>query len=686
MGDLPMPPNSHVAYRADIDGLRAIAVLAVLIFHAFPHALPGGFVGVDIFFVISGYLISSILMKSADEGRFSVTDFYARRIRRILPPLLAMLLLLLIAGWFMLLPSEYAQLGKHVLGGLGFVSNIVFWQEAGYFDSDAQLKPLLHLWSLGVEEQFYIFWPPILLLALKRRWSMVTVLGGLAGFSFLANLLMSQPHSVSGYFLLPARAWELLIGAALAWWLRYRGPLFKHANMANAAGFFGLTLIAVALYLIDEEKNFPGWWALLPVLGAASLIAAGEHSVANRYFLAQRAMVAIGLISFPLYLWHWPLLSLAWILKGETVSAWLLLGLLGLSALLATLSFKLIETPIRRSSARASLIGIVLITLLLALIAGNIFKRNGWDFRLQNKQIASEANALEWSDARRSAPDCRWPVSADVTLNCLISDKTRQPDAVIMGDSHANHYYWGLSEELRAMGVNLLQLSHSGCGPLYGIRAKEGTRDIDCSHFVNPAIDYIAANPAIHTVFLGGRWMLYLTGREQKHPVGHISEEPLVMADDPQGLQALSRTEVVRRGLEATLTRLLASGKKVVFMHAVPELPYNARECLSWSPNRFVVRAVRPECTAEQRIMLQRSAEFRPVLADVLARYPQVAQFDPVPLLCDGQNCHGRMEGALLYRDDDHLSFAGSRWIARQMRAKLPEWLDKSATCSENCR
>ncbi len=681
-----MHANSHVAYRADIDGLRAVAVLSVLIFHAFPTLLPGGFIGVDIFFVISGYLISSILMKSADEGRFSVIDFYARRIRRILPPLLAMLILVLVIGWFTLLPNEYALLSKHTVAGLGFVSNIIFWQEAGYFDNAAALKPLLHLWSLGVEEQFYIIWPPILLIAFKRRWPMPIVLAVLVSLSFIANLIMTQPGSVTGYFLLPARAWELLVGAALAGWLRYRGPLFvTYKNGSHVAGCIGLGLIAAALYLIDEEKNFPGGWALLPVLGAALLIIAGEQSLTSRYFLAQRAMVAIGLISFPLYLWHWPLLSFAWILQGENISTGALLALLGLAFILATLSYLLIEKPIRRRTGRRSMISIIVIVVLVALSAANIFKRDGLDFRLQNKQAAHEAQALQWSDARRSAPDCRWPVTADITLNCLITDKTRQPDAVIIGDSHANHYYWGLNQELGALGVNLLQLSHSGCGPLYDVRAKEGTRDIDCSHFMNAAINYIAANPNIHTVFLAGRWMLYLTGREQKHPAGHLSEEPLVTTDDPHGTRNLSRAEVVQRGLEASLNRLSAQGKKIVFLHAVPELPYNARECLSWSPNRFVSRAVRPDCTADQRIMEQRAAEFRPVLARVLARYPHVAQFDPVPLLCDGTHCYGRKEGLLLYRDDDHLSLDGSLWIARQMRTQLPKWLGKSDHCAENC-
>lgn len=259
-----MHPNSHIAYRADIDGLRAIAVLAVLIFHAFPALLPGGFIGVDIFFVISGYLISSIVMKSAEDGRFSIADFYARRIRRIVPPLLAMIVTSLVLGWSILLPDEYAQLAKHALAGIGFISNIVLWQESGYFDSAAHLKPFLHLWSLGVEEQFYIFWPLILILVIRRGLPFLGVALFILAGSFAINIALTSTAGTAGYFLLPGRAWEMLAGAILAWRLRHHGPLFAAGSrIANAVGLLGLLLIALGLWLIDKDKAFPGWWAIL---------------------------------------------------------------------------------------------------------------------------------------------------------------------------------------------------------------------------------------------------------------------------------------------------------------------------------------------------------------------------------------------------------------------------------------
>ncbi len=668
--------NSHVAYRPDIDGLRAIAVLSVLIFHAFPAALPGGFVGVDIFFVISGYLISSIIMKSADEGRFSIAEFYARRIRRIVPPLLAMIASIMVIGWSVLLPDEYAQLAKHALAGIGFVSNIVLWQESGYFDSAAHLKPFLHLWSLGVEEQFYIFWPLILTLVLRKRLSFLGAAVLVFTLSFAANIAMTSASGSAGYFLLPSRAWEMLAGAILAWRLRYHGPLFAAGGrLANGAGLLGLLLIVLALFVVDKSRAFPGWWATLPVLGTVLLIAAGELSFSSSLILSRKPMVAVGLISFPLYLWHWPLLSLVWVLHGEEASASLLAGVLLLAALLATLSYHLIEKPVRRGTGLRSVMAVLGVTAVVAGLSTNIYLRDGLNFRLKDAQAAAEAKALEWGEEMRASDSCRVKIGEGIELGCLIGDPQRQAGAVIIGDSHANHYYWGLSSVLGEQGINLMQLSRGACSPLHGVVILKGTQTIDCKSFNNPVIDYIAGRPDIHTVFLGGRWMAYITGRELKDPPGYVNDERLALPDYPQA-QDLPRAEVFALGLDETLRRLLDAGKRVVFLHAVPELPFNARECVSWSPNRFVSRVPRPSCDVERTLVDDRTDEYLPVLEKILQRYPQVVQLDPQPFLCDGQRCSGKADGMLLYRDDDHLSLGGTQWLAQRLKPSLLEALD----------
>ncbi|NMG75895.1 acyltransferase family protein, partial [Aromatoleum diolicum] len=440
-------PNPHLAYRADIDGLRAVAVLSVVVFHAFPAALPGGFAGVDIFFVISGYLISSIIIKALGRGEFSFADFYARRIRRIFPALLLVVLFSLVLGWSVLLPHEYAQLGKHSIAGLGFVANFVFWQEAGYFDTEAELKPLLHLWSLGIEEQFYIVWPALALLVWKLRGRLGLLLFALAAASLVASVMLSGEFPGASYFLPPTRVWELLFGAMLAWRLQRYGAIFPADAVwaPSVASVLGLALIALGLVVIDKSRQFPGAWALLPVCGAVLLIAAGPRALLNRTLLASRAMVAVGLISFPLYLWHWPLLSFARIAMGDRVTTKLLVGVLALAVLASWLTFRLVETPVRRRGGRWTIAILLALSVIVIGVSTNILVRGGLAFRLEDAQAKREAGSLEWRDELRGGGDCAGFLPGGMPGKCLIANPEARPTAMILGDSHANHYYWGLS-------------------------------------------------------------------------------------------------------------------------------------------------------------------------------------------------------------------------------------------------
>jgi peptidoglycan/LPS O-acetylase OafA/YrhL len=301
----PRPaPRSHAPYRADIDGLRAVDVLAVLGFHAFPKGLGGGFAGVDVFFVVSGFLISGILLEALDGGSFSFTGFYIRRIRRIFPALLLVLLACLALGWWALLVPEYRQLGLHTAGGAGFAANLLLWCESGYFDNAAETKPLLHLWSLGIEEQYYIVWPLLLWAAWKTRFNGLVLVIALAAASFALNVGGIAADPVGSFYSPLTRAWELLAGSVLAWYQHRRPPAeFNGASKSVARGVLsvlGLALIALGLALLDKTRPFPGWWALLPVAGTLLVIAAGPQAWANRALLSRRGLVAVGLISYPL--------------------------------------------------------------------------------------------------------------------------------------------------------------------------------------------------------------------------------------------------------------------------------------------------------------------------------------------------------------------------------------------------
>ncbi|MET0438131.1 MAG: acyltransferase family protein [Devosia sp.] len=336
--------SSALDYRPDIDGLRAFAVISVVLYHAFPNTLGGGYIGVDVFFVISGYLISSIILTEVDDDRFSFRYFYSRRAKRIFPALAVCLTAVLAYGYVSILPSELAQLGKHVFFGAGFLSNIAIWSEAGYFDTAATQKPLLHLWSLGIEEQFYIVWPALLLLAHRHKIAGKMVLILIAG-SFCANAFLSTTSISSDFFLPVSRFWELLTGAAVSLSARRRACPLGARSWLSIVGFSVLVLSALAF---KPDIQFPGWWALLPVGAAGSLIIAGPQAAINRTVLSHHAVVFVGLLSYPFYLWHWPLISFAYIIRlGKAPTPLMSAGLVIASFGLAFATYIFIEKPVR---------------------------------------------------------------------------------------------------------------------------------------------------------------------------------------------------------------------------------------------------------------------------------------------------------------------------------------------------
>jgi peptidoglycan/LPS O-acetylase OafA/YrhL len=347
--------QANVSYRPDIDGLRAVSVLAVLAFHAFPGLLPGGFIGVDVFFVISGFLISSIIFDRLEAGSFSFLDFYKRRVLRIFPPLVLLLAFCLVFGWFILLPGEYAKLGKHAAYGAAFVLNILLNGEAGYFDAASETKPLLHLWSLCIEEQFYVIWPMLLFATWRFRRYLLPVLLAALIVSFMLNLDASFDRRSSAFFLAQNRFWELLIGGTLAFARTasvraQAGPglrAYRTPRLVDAASVAGLGLLLAGFFVIHRTDVFPGFWALMPALGAFLVIWAGTGGWANRTLLASRPMVEIGLFSYPLYLWHWSLLSFNSTLQYGQPSLLSRVAILAASFLIAWASNRYIERRIR---------------------------------------------------------------------------------------------------------------------------------------------------------------------------------------------------------------------------------------------------------------------------------------------------------------------------------------------------
>jgi peptidoglycan/LPS O-acetylase OafA/YrhL len=452
-----------LAYRPDIDGLRAIAVLLVVGFHAFPAFVPGGYIGVDVFFVISGFLISGILLDGIRAGEFSLVRFYDRRIRRIFPPLIAVLAAALLYGWSHLLPGEMMQLGKHVAGGAGFVPNFMLWSEVGYFDSAAETKPLLQLWSLGIEEQFYLVWPVGLYLLMRGPGRFRPVVLGLIAISFGWNLLGVYSAPESAFYLPGPRMWELMLGAWLAHVERTQS-----IKLPTILPILGLLLIAAAAALLRKGSLFPGWWALLPTVGAALLIAAGPYSVASR-LLSRSPLAQIGLISYPLYLWHWPLLSFAFIQTAGAPSHTLNAAMVALAVILATLSHLVIERPIRRARRPWQVFG------LIGLMAGvgaagcavayyPALRASVLPASVQIAAVRDYSNYDFGTDARLGT--C-WlmhePTFEAFRPECFLDARTASEDGILVwGDSHAARLYPGLRSVLGPQ-ANLGQLTRSGC-------------------------------------------------------------------------------------------------------------------------------------------------------------------------------------------------------------------------------
>lgn len=524
----PSPDESAAGptHRRDIDGLRGVAVLSVLAVHAFPQQVTGGFIGVDIFFVLSGYLIATIIAQSLEAGHFSYRDFYARRARRIFPALCVVLGSCLLFSALFTFPSEARQIGKHVAAGSVFASNIALWMEAGYFDSASEAKPLLHLWSLGIEEQFYLLWPLAAALVFRLRRHALKIILALALFSFALNVIWVVNRAKGTFFLLPTRAWELLFGVLLAYLtLQCKGQplnalqdrLSRHQMpraaqaLPGAIALLGAGLIGIAFGCLDKSKHFPGWWALLPTLGTMLLLAAGHEAWFNRRILSNRVLVFYGAISYPLYLWHWPLLVFP-LLLGVELDYSVRVLILTASVALAALTFEFVERPLRfgRLASRAP----VALCAALALIGAGGFALQQSDgllavYPAQLRRIAQAEVGFDFG-AYRSAR-CFLDLEqgpSDYAAECGLPTAHLNDTTLLWGDSHAASLYPGLAAAATdaASDHRLAQFTKARCPPLaHPPSSSSSARCAEANQFV---LRQIAAAPP-GTVVLAAHWSLY---------------------------------------------------------------------------------------------------------------------------------------------------------------------------------
>jgi peptidoglycan/LPS O-acetylase OafA/YrhL len=459
-----MSPSPSERYRPDIDGLRAVAVLSVVFYHGFPNLFRGGFVGVDIFFVISGFLITGIIARELGERRFSLVGFYNRRIRRIFPALIVVLSTVLVLGWLLMLSHAYAQLASDVFASAAFAANIALMLQSGYFDIESAKKPLLHLWSLGIEEQFYLAWPPILMLATRWRMGLLAVACIIALASFILNVAMIGHDPVATFYLPFTRAWELLAGAVLACgWNRV-----DHSEAAsNWRAAAGLALIVIAGAVLNVHRAFPGWWALLPVAGSALLLSSPAGWI-NRRFLSAGPAVWVGLISYPLYLWHWPLLVMFSIIKFRPLTPLDVVVIIIASILLAWGTYQFVERPLRFGGRRRVKLAALGAGMAVVALAGVVIDTGrGFDFRLP-VEIRAMADVPEQT-AQWRANKCLIDLSHQTNYAEECVEPNRRPLLLLWGDSTAGALMPGLLKAQQAHNFGLAQLTASSCVPILNL-------------------------------------------------------------------------------------------------------------------------------------------------------------------------------------------------------------------------
>jgi peptidoglycan/LPS O-acetylase OafA/YrhL len=447
-------------YRSDVDGLRAVAVMLVINYHGFPDVIPGGFIGVDVFFVISGFLITGIIARELAAERFSLIGFYNRRVRRIFPALIVVLLTVLVLGWLWMLPGPYAALSSDVAASAAFSANIALMLQSGYFDIAAAKKPLLHLWSLGIEEQFYLVWPLLLMLFARLRRNLLTVAIVIGLASFALNVAMIGTDPVATFYLPCTRAWELLAGAVLAFtWDRFD----QSEAASNRRAWAGAALIVAAAAVLNTHRAFPGWWALLPVAGSTLLLSA-PASWLNRTALSWRPVVGVGLISYPLYLWHWPLLVMFTVIRFEHMTSIQTELTLLLSAVLAWGTYQFIEKPFRFGRPlpfkAASLAGAMAVVALLGVI---VLRNGGFDFRVPS-DIRALASVTTQADQWR-VHRCMLDLSRETTFGDECVERGRRPLVLLWGDSTAGSLMPGLRKAQQTHDFAIAQFTSSSCAP-----------------------------------------------------------------------------------------------------------------------------------------------------------------------------------------------------------------------------
>lgn len=653
----------QLAYRAEIDGLRAWAVCPVVLFHAGVAPVSGGFIGVDVFFVISGYLITRLILAELEDGKFRFVEFYRRRIKRLLPAYALVATFVGITGFMIFMPKDLGDLGKTLISTAFFASNMYFWRESGYFSSDAEINPLLHTWSLAVEEQFYFLFP-ILIVFLSRfgRRCVFLFLLITAFFSLWLSQYFLEISSPTSFYLLPARAWELAIGSLLA----FRPTALERLRGDAGATLIGLIGIVVSSLAFDRHTPFPGIAALLPTISTALIIVSSEGTMnhVSRIALENRFTLFIGRISYSLYLWHWPLFSFWFYYYGEHPNLAAAAVLIVASIALAWISYVGVEQPTRAKDRFLGWRPFAFAATLSISIAGvgAIYWRTGGvperlTPELQTTLAVAQGNADNSCVA--SAGNWRPPQEA-----CTVGN-AQSPQIAVWGDSHARAFMNGFAPLAAAQGQTTALLSHAGCPPSTSFRFFEA--GFRCEEYNRLALEYMTTTGTIETVIIVARHAIYTDGlSDDLGPAERGRSQRTIQPVSKEGMRnepiALAYEDRLRFAVDA----LMRANKRVVLVSPVPEVGYNVPRLVG----QRLWRGDNPDFLHSRRAYDARQATVSGILKRVAAK-TGATFVDITGLFCDNAHCSTYAGGHLLYYDDNHISPFAARAVGSAVLGAL---------------
>lgn len=672
-------------YRREIDGLRAVAVLPVIFFHAGFELFSGGFVGVDIFFIISGYLITTIILADKEKGTFSLVEFYERRARRILPALFFVMFCCLPFAWYWLLPDYLESFSRSLVAVSGFASNLLFWSESGYFATVAELKPLLHTWSLAVEEQYYVLFPLYILLLwkLRKRW----LFGSLVVVA-VVSLLLAQwgaYHKPSAtFYLLPTRAWELAVGALLAFYFLYKRKyvdlVVSNRAVSELGGLLGVFLICYSILAFDKATPFPSFYALIPTVGTALIIVFTTPQTIVGRLLGSRVMVGVGLISYSTYLWHQPLFVFARHRSLTDLSNATLLVLSALSIIFAYFSWRFVEVPFRNRDvfSRKSIFGFAILGSVGFVVIGlSGYLNSGWPSRLHESTLIELGKA---SKSTQNQKDTNWLARKNNFIaaeDSFMTPANADKYAYLVGDSHAE----ALAEELRKAfersDVGFMALTYEGCPPITGVYRVDEKDDHKCYEYNNNLSSYISENDNIEYVILHARWALYLEGLRFDNgdggkEKGHSSEVDLVVNGNKSRHEDDIRREKVISAYVDTVEGLLKMGKKVILVYSTPETGWYVGDYIYKSSFIYdlEIEKMSPKygSTSHDKFIERQEGVY--MAFDSIGDHPDLFRVMPENIFCNSyvdDRCVVQNNGEIFYRDNNHLSFSGAKLVVDEI-------------------